>query len=117
MAQVLSDHTDLGAILIDHRLRHDSRRRGHQPARPPDVNPAGIAAPGKNTALGIQGIIVSHRHPSQHKPAQKQADMRPLVRSTRKPDPLFYALVLAAADCPASQARRTAPREMKVKAL
>jgi FMN phosphatase YigB (HAD superfamily) len=45
---------------------------------------------------------LSHRH-AQHISAQKQAGTRPLVRSTGKPEPLFYELVLAAAGCPASQ--------------
>lgn len=46
---------------------------------------------------------MSHRHASQHKPTQKQAGTSRLVRSTGKPDPLFYDLVLAAAGCPARQ--------------
>ncbi|MBV9383791.1 MAG: HAD family hydrolase [Streptosporangiaceae bacterium] len=103
MTQILSDHADLIASLIGHRIRHHSRWRSYQPARPPDIDPADITPPGRNTVLAIQGIIVSHRHASQHKPAQKQAAARPLVRSTRKPEPLFYALVLATAGCPASQ--------------
>jgi FMN phosphatase YigB (HAD superfamily) len=46
---------------------------------------------------------VSHSHASQHIRAQKQGDTRSLVRSTGKPQPLFWRLLLAAADCPPHQ--------------
>jgi FMN phosphatase YigB (HAD superfamily) len=46
---------------------------------------------------------VSHRYASQHTRARKQGDTNPLVRSTGKPEPLFYQLVLAAAETPPEQ--------------
>jgi FMN phosphatase YigB (HAD superfamily) len=46
---------------------------------------------------------VSHRKASQHTRLRKQVGTSRLVRSTGKPEKIFYDLVVVAAGCPASQ--------------
>lgn len=46
---------------------------------------------------------MSHRHASRRIRPQKQADTSRVVRSTCKPDPVFYRLALAAAGAPPEQ--------------
>lgn len=46
---------------------------------------------------------MSHGHESQHVRAQTQSGTSPVVRPARKPEPLFYRLILAAAESPPDQ--------------
>jgi hypothetical protein len=103
MTQVFGHHPDLGTVIIRHRERDDSVRRRDQGADPAYLDRADIADTAVVITLSIGGSTVSHRHASQHTHVQKQGDTSQLVRSTGKPAPLFYELVLAAAGCPVGQ--------------
>lgn len=101
MTQVPRDHADLSAISVRHRERDRRLRRRDQGTGPADHDRADI--PPSAEPITIRGITVSHRYASQHIRAQKQADTRSLVRSTRKPDPDFYQLIVTLGHCWPSQ--------------
>lgn len=95
---------DYGATLSLDRIDHLLREK--------PVDPLAARALTTLHQSGLTLLIASNTLPGEMRwPALQQAGIDHLFRvallsyplGVRKPDPLFYALVLAAAECPASQ--------------
>jgi len=95
---------DFGGTISLDRIDHQLREK--------PVDPEAAAALRELHQSGINLLLASNTLPCEARwPALQQAGIDGLFRAAllsyplgvRKPDPLFYALVLAAAECPASQ--------------
>jgi FMN phosphatase YigB (HAD superfamily) len=105
------DSTPVTVICLDYAGTLSADRIDHQLREKP-VDPAAAAALHALHQSGITLLLASNTLPCEARwPALQQAGIDHLFRAAllscplgvRKPQPIFYALVLAAADCPASQ--------------